>query len=339
MSAKALREMLDPLIRALLGNFSCQLRLSAADVSSLIAASRPVLLQEPSLLELHAPLHICGDTHGQFPDLLRIFESAEPPPNGRFLFLGDYVDRGPMSLEVICLLLALKVRYPSHVFLLRGNHETREATETYGFAAECTAKLNRQVYNEFCDLFEALPIGAVIGGKLFCVHGGLSPELATLDQVRGIARPADASFKGLLANLLWSDPSTEVADFGPSDRGDTVVWNLPAVRRFLDANGLTTLIRAHQLVHMGFEYPFAPDESVLTVFSAPCYAGEFANRGAFLFVDKDLSIEPILLPHDPTSMREARAQRAETPRPGAPGKGKKEGKGKKDGKGRKGKRK
>jgi serine/threonine-protein phosphatase PP1 catalytic subunit len=331
MASRKDQSALDLIIRSLLSNSSCQLRLSISDISFILTTSRPILLQEPSLLELHPPLHICGDIHGQFPDLLRIFEAADPPPNGKFLFLGDYVDRGPMSLEVICLLLAFKVRYPHHIFLLRGNHETREMTESYGFKSECISKTNRQVYSDFCELFETMPIGALIGGKLFCVHGGLSPELINIDQVRQIVRPADASHKGFLADLLWSDPSETVQDFGPSERGDTVVWGMTAVKRFLDANNLEMLIRAHQLVHLGYEYPFEPDRSALTVFSAPCYGGEYKNRGAYLVVDKSGEVEPVLLAHEPVSKKDGKGQRPQTPHPG---KGKKHEKGKKDGKGK-----
>jgi serine/threonine-protein phosphatase PP1 catalytic subunit len=328
------RERLDGLIRALLGNTSCQLRVSVADASYLATSARDLLLREETLLNLHPPLNICGDIHGQFPDLLRIFEMAETPPNAKFLFLGDYVDRGPMSVEVICLLFAMKLRYPNHVFLIRGNHETREMTEQYGFAAECQSKLNRQCLAEFCEAFDALPIAALIGNSIFCVHGGLSPTLESLDQVRAIARPADASYKGFLADLLWSDPNPEIEGFTPSDRGDTVFWGPDAATRFLAANGLSTIVRAHQLVHMGYEWPFG-DQSALTVFSAPCYAGEYKNRGAFVNVDRDLVIEPVVLPHEPGSMRGANRVRAETPR-GKP----KEKKGKeRKGKEKKGKRK
>jgi serine/threonine-protein phosphatase PP1 catalytic subunit len=319
------RERLDGLIRALLGNASCQLRVSVSDASYLATSARSVLLREATLLELHPPLNVCGDIHGQFPDLLRIFEMADSPPNAKFLFLGDYVDRGPMSVEVICLLFAMKLRYPNHVFLIRGNHETREMSDEYGFAAECQSKLNRQCLSEFCEAFAAL-----IGGSIFCVRGGLSPTLESLDQVRAIAGPADASCKEFLADLLWSDPNSDIEGFAPSDRGDTVFWGPDAAARFLEANGLATIVRAHQLVHLGCEWPFG-DQSVLTVFSAPCYAGEYKNRGAFVRVNRELAIERVVFPHDPTSMREANKARAETPR----GKAKeKKGKGKKGGKGK-----
>jgi serine/threonine-protein phosphatase PP1 catalytic subunit len=330
------RQHLDEIINSLLRNTTCDLKLSIPDVSFIIATSREVFQREPTVLDLHPPLTVCGDIHGQFPDLLRIFELSEPPPNGRFLFLGDYVDRGPMSLEVICLLLAFKARFPNHMFLIRGNHETREMTEQYGFATECVSKTNRQVFTEFCEVFEFMPLAAVISGQYLCVHGGLSPTLQFVDQIREIARPADASRKGMLADILWSDPNPDIPDWAPNDRGETVCYGLNAVTQFLETNKLSLIIRAHQMVQTGFEYPFAPDESVLTVFSAPCYAGEANNRAAFVVIEKDMEITPVLLPHDPSSLEAANHGRGKTPRPD-PRRDRGEGKGGKGGKGKKGK--
>ncbi|KAH0794099.1 Ser/Thr protein phosphatase [Histomonas meleagridis] len=292
----------DQLISALFNNHNCRYRIPNGVISNLIEASNKIFANEPSMLELHPPITICGDIHGQFPDLLRIFQMNEKPPNQRYLFLGDYVDRGPMGLEVICLLLALKVKYPNHVYLLRGNHETREVTEEYGFSIECTTKANRGIFNDFCNLFEMIPIAALISNKILCVHGGLTPSLTSLNQIREIVRPADASYKGFLADLLWSDPSNEIQEWGPNPRGDTVMWGRKSLHKFLEANGLTTLIRAHQMVMCGYEYPFEPDRSAITVFSAPCYAGEFNNKAAFLLVGNNLEIYPVLLPHEPGSM-------------------------------------
>ena len=339
---------LDELIFSLLRNESCQLRIPNPDISFLANSAKDLFLKEPTVLELHPPLCVCGDVHGQFPDLLRIFEMAEPPPNNRFLFLGDYVDRGPMGLEILCLLLAMKLRYPNHIYLLRGNHETREMTAQYGFMDECVSKTNKSVYSEICDMFDTIPIAAVIGGSFFCVHGGITPTLKKIDQVREIARPADASYKGFLADLLWSDPNPNVDDWGPNDRGDTVCWNVKPVREFLEANNLRMLIRAHQMVEHGFEYPFDPDECCLTVFSAPCYAGEYKNRGAFIVIDKGMNVMPHVLPHKPFSMATANKVAASTRKdlgnpggkggnPGGKG-GKGKGKGKKDDKGKRGKK-
>lgn len=309
------------------------------DILMIIQDASRLFLNEPTLLQLHPPLNIVGDIHGQFPDLLRIFEMDDKPPNARYLFLGDYVDRGPMGLEVICLLLALKLKYPNHIYMLRGNHETRETTELYGFCDECTHKTNKNVYTEFCTMFDNIPIAALISNKILCVHGGISPTLKTVDQIAEIARPADASYKGFLADLLWSDPNPELEEYGPNSRGDTIAWGLAPVKSFLQANNLSTLVRAHQLAQEGYEYPFNPDKCVITIFSAPCYAGEYKNRGAYIRVDKSMAITPVVLPHEPESM--AITNHMITPRPvttppGAGGKGKNKGgkQGKNGGKGK-----
>lgn len=331
------RERLDGIISSLFSNTSCNLKLSIPDVLFLVTSSTQLFQTEPTVLELHTPINVCGDIHGQFPDLLRIFELDEKPPNAHYLFLGDYVDRGPMGLEVICLLLALKLRYPNHVFMIRGNHETREMTEQYGFESECTAKTNKQVYSEFCTMFEYIPIGALIGRKIFCVHGGITPTLESVEQVKEIKRPADASKKGFLADLLWSDPNPDITDFGPNDRGDTVAWGVRPAKAFLEKNGFDLLIRAHQMTNYGYEYPFEPDECVLTVFSAPCYAGEYKNRGAFVKIDKNNNVTPIVLPHDPTSMDAAnKSKNLAVPKNTGEKGGKGKGKGGKGGKGEKG---
>ena len=333
--AQGERERLDKIIISLYNNSSCKLKLSIPDILFLVSSARELFLSEPTVLELHTPINICGDIHGQFPDLLRIFELDEKPPNAHYLFLGDYVDRGPMGLEVICLLLALKLRYPNHVFMIRGNHETKELTEQYGFYEECVSKTNKQVFAEFCTMFENIPIAALVGRQIFCVHGGITPTLQSIDQVREIKRPADGSVKGFLADLLWSDPNPNYEEYGPNERGDTVAWGLKPVKTFLENNGLTLLIRAHQMTNYGYEYPFAPDECVLTVFSAPCYAGEYKNRGAFVKINKNNEIIPIVLPHDPTSMNNANKITIPKMDPGNKGKGKK-GKGGKNDKGCKG---
>jgi serine/threonine-protein phosphatase PP1 catalytic subunit len=268
------------------------------DILNVLRAATPIFLNEPSVLNLRAPINVCGDVHGQFPDFITIFEKAEFPPNAKYLFLGDYVDRGPQSLEVICLLFAMKVRFPNHIFLIRGNHETREMTEEYGFAVECQSKQNKFTYQEFIAVFDSLPLAATINDKFFCIHGGLTPGLERVEQINLISRPTQIQERGFLADLVWSDPSKDVEEFAPSERGLTIVWGKKIAHKFLETNGFTKIIRAHQMVEEGYDYPFAPDECVITVFSAPWYAGEFKNKGAFLKIDKNLGITPVHILHN-----------------------------------------
>ncbi|OHT03429.1 Ser/Thr protein phosphatase [Tritrichomonas foetus] len=288
-------ERLDSIIAMLTDNKSIRVRIPTTDVLFLIRSAKTVFANEPTLLELKPPLNICGDIHGQFSDLIRLFALDAPIPATRYLFLGDYVDRGPQSVEVICLLLALKLRHPDNVYMLRGNHECREMSELYGFAAECIAKQNRVVYTEFCQLFEWIPIAAVISNRIFCVHGGLSPQLESIQQIKSIPRPITVPETGLLADLLWSDPDKMTREWGPSERGVTYVWGLNPAKRFLAKSRFSVLVRAHQMAMQGIEFPFAPDRSVITVFSAPNYVNEFKNKGAILKVDANLVITTAIL--------------------------------------------
>ena len=150
-----------------------------------------------------------GDIHGQYSDLLRLFEYGGFPPHSNYLFLGDYVDRGRQSLETICLLLAYKVRYPENFFLLRGNHECASINRIYGFYDECKRRYTVRLWKTFTDCFNTLPAAALIDEKILCMHGGLSPDLKSLDQIKKIHRPCDVPDQGLLCDLLWSDPNKD----------------------------------------------------------------------------------------------------------------------------------
>ncbi|KAG4123136.1 hypothetical protein ERO13_D11G309000v2 [Gossypium hirsutum] len=122
--------VLDDIIRRLLeGKGGKQVQLSEGEIRQLCINARQIFISEPNLLQIKAPIRICGDIHGQYQDLLRVFEYGGYPPDANYLFLGDYVDRGKQSLETICLLLAYKIRYPDRIFLLRGNHEDAKIKE------------------------------------------------------------------------------------------------------------------------------------------------------------------------------------------------------------------
>ncbi|EPS69366.1 serine/threonine-protein phosphatase, partial [Genlisea aurea] len=227
-----------------------------------------------------------GDIHGQYRDLLRLFEYGGYPPAANYLFLGDYVDRGKQSLETICLLLAYKIRYPDKVFLLRGNHEDAKINRIYGFYDECKRRFNVRLWKRFTDCFNCLPVSALIDDKILCMHGGLSPELNNLDQIRQISRPTDVPDNGLLCDLLWSDPDPRVRGWSDSDRGVSCVFGPDAVAEFLEKNELDLICRGHQVVEDGYE--FFAKRRLVTLFSAPNYGGEFDNVGALLSVDESL---------------------------------------------------
>ena len=186
--------------------FFIQVQLPETKIRQLCQSARELFLKEPMLLEVKAPIHICGDIHGQYVDLLRHFDQAGYPPESRFLFLGDYVDRGKFSLETICLLLAYKVKYPNDFFLLRGNHECASINRIYGFYDECKRRYNIKLWKIFTDCFNCLPIAALVESTIFCLHGGLSPDLDNLEQIKSLERPMDIPDSGLSSDLLWSDP-------------------------------------------------------------------------------------------------------------------------------------
>ncbi|EAN32633.1 Serine/threonine-protein phosphatase PP1-beta [Theileria parva strain Muguga] len=261
-------------------------QLSEEEIKGLCHKSREIFLSQSILLELEAPIKICGDIHGQYYDLLRLFEYGGFPPAANYLFLGDYVDRGKQSLETICLLLAYKIKYPENFFLLRGNHECASINRIYGFYDECKRRYSIKLWKAFTDCFNCLPVAAIIDDKIFCMHGGLSPELTTMDQIRQISRPTDVPDTGLLCDLLWSDPDSNTTGWGENDRGVSFTFGSDIVVNFLAKHELDLICRAHQVVEDGYE--FFSKRRLVTLFSAPNYCGEFDNAGAMMSVDKTL---------------------------------------------------
>ncbi|KAK3444702.1 serine/threonine-protein phosphatase PP1 isoform X1 [Eucalyptus grandis] len=262
------------------------IQLVEPEIRRLCIVAKQVFLAQPNLLELEAPINICGDIHGQYPDLLRIFESGGFPPDSNYLFLGDYVDRGKQSIETICLLLAYKIKFPENFFLLRGNHECASINRIYGFYDECKRRFSVRLWKIFTDCFNCLPVAAVIDDKIICMHGGLSPELVNLDQIRVLERPMDVPDQGLLCDLLWADPDREIKGWGENDRGVSYTFGADKVAEFLRKHDLDLICRAHQVVEDGYE--FFADRQLVTIFSAPNYCGEFDNAGALMNVDPSL---------------------------------------------------
>lgn len=260
--------------------------LTENDIRFLCIKGREIFLSQPILLEVTTPLKICGDIHGQFSDLLRLFEYGGFPPQSNYLFLGDYVDRGKQSLESVCLLLAYKIKYPENFFMLRGNHECASINRIYGFYDECKRRYNMKLWKTFTDCFNCLPLAAIVEEKIFCCHGGLSPDLRDMEQIRRIMRPTDVPDTGLLCDLLWSDPDKEITGWGENDRGVSFTFGHDVVQKFLHKHDMDLVCRAHQVVEDGYE--FFAKRSLVTLFSAPNYCGEFDNAGAMMTVDDTL---------------------------------------------------
>jgi len=278
----------EKLIESRKGEFCTNVKLSEREIFTVIDKVYPILESEESMLELEPPIYICGDIHGQFYDLLRVFDILKYPPESKFLFLGDYVDRGKKSLECILLLLCLKIKYPSKIFLLRGNHESEDINRTYGFFDECKRKISVKIYKKFCTLFNILPITALVGEKILCMHGGLAYELKDINQLKKIKRPTEIPDAGLLCDLVWSDPDDCLwFDFCTNkERGISVCFSKSAVEDFTKNNDLDLICRAHQVVEEGFQ--FFANMKLITVFTAPNYMGEFDNNGGILKVNENM---------------------------------------------------
>jgi len=264
-----------------------QVDLKEEEIKFLIEKSSQIIKEQKMLVDLEAPLHVCGDIHGQYYDLLRIFEHCGYPGEYNYLFLGDYVDRGKQSLETVCLLLAYKIKYPTKVTLLRGNHESSVTNRIYGFYDECKRRYNVRIWRSFTDLFNYLPVAALIDDKILCMHGGLSPELKNLQNIENISRPTDIPDSGLLCDLLWSDPDKEVLEYDENDRGVSVIFGEKIVEDFNKKNDLDLIIRAHQVVDEGYE--FFANRQLITIFSAPNYCGEFDNSAGIMIIDESLT--------------------------------------------------
>ncbi|XP_063219964.1 serine/threonine-protein phosphatase 4 catalytic subunit isoform X3 [Bacillus rossius redtenbacheri] len=237
------------------------------EVKALCAKAREILVEESNVQRVDSPVTVCGDIHGQFYDLKELFKVGGDVPETNYLFMGDFVDRGFYSVETFLLLLALKVRYPDRITLIRGNHESRQITQVYGFYDECLRKY-----------------GSI---TIFCVHGGLSPSIQTLDQIRTIDRKQEVPHDGPMCDLLWSDPEgTDTQGWGVSPRGAGYLFGSDVVAQFNAANDIDMICRAHQLVMEGYKWHF--NETVLTVWSAPNYCYRCGNVAAILELNEHL---------------------------------------------------
>ncbi|KAI3414248.1 hypothetical protein GPALN_011706 [Globodera pallida] len=281
--------------------------LTEQEVKVLCAKAREILLQEGNVQRIDAPVTVCGDVHGQFHDLMELFRVGGQVPDTNYLFLGDFVDRGFYSVETFLLLLALKVRYPDRMMLIRGNHESRQITQVYGFYDECFRKYGSAVVWRCCtEVFDCLSLSAVINGRIFCVHGGLSPSIETIDQIRTIDRKQEVPHDGPMCDLLWSDPEESVG-YGVSPRGAGYLFGSDVVKTFCEKNGIEMIARAHQLVMEGYKWHF--NETVLTVWSAPNYCYRCGNVAAILELDEQLNKDFTIFEAAPQENRGAPAKK------------------------------
>lgn len=259
-------------------------------ISNLLDLGINILASEPNVLRLRLPLSVCGDIHGQFEDMIELFYVGDFVPDTSYLFLGDYVDRGPHSTETFLLLLAFKVRYPSKIWLLRGNHECKDTNIHYTFYKECLAKgLGSEIYAKFNELFEFIPLCAIIDDRFFCVHGGIGPNTTQIDSVATTSRYSDVIDNPILSDLLWSDPLDDSSpdsnsEFIASERGAGYIFNSDATTNFCNSNNVECIFRAHQLSKNG--YTISHQSKVYTIWSAPNYMKRNDNLGSILEIDE-----------------------------------------------------
>ncbi|KAK8119202.1 serine/threonine-protein phosphatase PP2A catalytic subunit [Apiospora kogelbergensis] len=236
--------------------------LAESVIEAICAKTKELLMRESNVVHVKAPVTVVGDIHGQFYDLIEIFKIGGWCPDTNYLFLGDYVDRGMFSVETISLLVCLKLRYPDRVHLIRGNHESRGVTQSYGFYTECSRKYgNASVWHYFTDMFDFLTLSVVINDQIFCVH---DPH------------------EGPMADLVWSDPDPEKDEFSLSPRGAGYTFGAKVVKKFLAVNGMSHILRAHQLCQEGFQVLY--DDHLSTVWSAPNYCYRCGNMASVLEV-------------------------------------------------------
>ncbi|CAD6195478.1 unnamed protein product [Caenorhabditis auriculariae] len=258
------------------------------EVIAVIQMAQNVFMEESNLCEAEAPIKVIGDIHAQFQDMNRLFDIIGRVPEERFMFLGDYIDRGPQGIEVLMLLFALKIRYRNRIYLLRGNHETPAVNKIYGFYNECALKYGVGIWWDFQACFNRIPMAGLISKKVLCMHGGLSPELTHLDVIRNIPRPCEPLDRGLLIDLLWSDPTNKGEGWFHSIRGISYMFGRGVVEQASKLLGIDLIIRAHQVVQDGYE--MMTGRRLITVFSVPNYCQQFTNAAAVVCLNSNLEI-------------------------------------------------
>lgn len=290
-----------PNYKLLREHFKREGKLKQDQVLRIIKTATKIFENEPNLLHVSSPVTLCGDVHGQLYDLCKLFEIGGDPDVTSYLFLGDYVDRGSYSLEVLLLLYAMKINHPETFTMLRGNHESKQMTQHFTFKSECLVKYSMEVYHASLKSFCALPISVIMNKQFFCVHGGISKDIKFVSEINEINRfQVDFPSRGAYCDLMWSDPTNEFdeEEYTPNkrkhfmenyERGCSFMYSYSAVCDFLERNNLLSVIRAHQAQDKGYRmYKKTPAQqfpSVITLFSAPNYCGTYGNKAAILKYD------------------------------------------------------
>uniref|UniRef100_A0A915IAQ1 Serine/threonine-protein phosphatase n=1 Tax=Romanomermis culicivorax TaxID=13658 RepID=A0A915IAQ1_ROMCU len=289
--------------------------LTPEDIRYILQGIRYYFQNKPALLEIQPPVVLCGDTHAHnilICHVSRILKTCSYPPSSRYLFLGDfiefeyffrapfsntsisgdYVDRGPYSIETVCMMMAYKLRFPEDFHILRGNHETKTINEAYGFYAEVMQRYgDKLLWLDFQPAFDSLPVAGLIANKIFCMHGGLSPDLNSFDDIRQKKLPFEIpAGRSIWIDLLWADPAdadTNQTGFIPNIRGVSFKFGEDVVYKFCEKMRIDMVVRAHQVVQKGYE--FYANKKLVTLFSAPNYCGQFGNLGGAMRISENLT--------------------------------------------------
>lgn len=289
-------EMTQEFVDDMIERFKTGKKLHKKYVYQIIIKVKEIVYNEPTMVETHVEegkkITVCGDTHGQYFDLLEIFRlNGFPTETHHYLFNGDFVDRGSWSTEIALLLYSYKWLFPNSFFLNRGNHETDDMNRMYGFEGECKAKYNERVFKLFSESFSALPLATLIGDKFFVLHGGLfSDDDTSLDDVRKLNRHSQRQpgQSGLMMEMLWTDPQTTPGR-GASKRGVGLQFGPDVTKRFCEKNRLEAIIRSHEVRMEGYEVEH--DGKCITVFSAPKYCDSTENKGAYINIESDYKLQ------------------------------------------------
>ncbi|CAB38970.1 hypothetical protein PFAG_06119 [Plasmodium falciparum Santa Lucia] len=274
--------------------------LDESDLRLVCQRVKEILVEENNVQSIKPPVIICGDIHGQFFDLLELFDVGGDIMNNDYIFLGDYVDRGYNSVETFEYLLLLKLLFPKNITLLRGNHESRQITTVYGFYDECFKKYGNANAWKYCtDIFDYLTLAALVDNQIFCVHGGLSPEIKLIDQLRLINRVQEIPHEGAFGDIMWSDPD-EVDDWVANPRGAGWLFGPNVTKKFNHINNLELIARAHQLAMEGYRYMFE-DSTIITVWSAPNYCYRCGNVAAIMRIDEYMNRQMLIFKDTPDS--------------------------------------
>jgi serine/threonine-protein phosphatase 2B catalytic subunit len=278
-------------------------RVLAEHALEIIRRMGELLRSEPNLIKLKDPITVVGDIHGQYYDFIKLLDVGGDPPNTQYLFLGDYVDRGSYSIEVLLLIYSMKLTFPKRIWMLRGNHESRQMTQFFNFRDECEHKYDKTVFIAIMESFDCLPLGALVNGKFLGLHGGISPELRSTNQINSVNRFEEPPRQGIFCDILWADPVDEdssgkktLEPFIQNEvRGCSYFFSYEGAKQFLDRNGLLSVIRAHEAQLEGYKMHRANERSgfptVITIFSAPNYCDAYNNKAAVLqFENNTLNI-------------------------------------------------